>query len=228
MVEEPAPPLGRPHRAPTDGWLGTPELPGYRAGNIVAKLDDLPLVDPDHLYFDLLLLDADGELQDSHSGPCRALARGRSIDERSRFVRVVAELVRHVAGDIRGLSMIGKAVGVLSQRGIDNERLVLAAQLFDEACSADVVIASLQHVLELSLGADEAPRVVGEVVARLAGTAPAPADRDAEREIARINAAGLSAQVAYVVARVGKAHARRLLRDAIDFALVPTPELFGV
>ena len=44
--------------SPTDGWLGTRELPGYRAGRVVAKLDDLPAIDPDHLYFDLLLLDA--------------------------------------------------------------------------------------------------------------------------------------------------------------------------
>ena len=73
------------HRSPTDGWLGTRELPGYRAGNVVAKLDDLPQVDPDHLYFDLLLLDAGGQLQDNHSGPCHAVARRQSLDERSRF-----------------------------------------------------------------------------------------------------------------------------------------------
>ena len=52
---------------PTDGWVGTPELPGSGVGNVIAKLDDLPLVDPDHLYFDLLLLDADGHTQDNHS-----------------------------------------------------------------------------------------------------------------------------------------------------------------
>ena len=65
-----------PHRPSTDGWLGTHELPGYRAGNVVARLDDLPEVDPHHLYFDLLLLDAAGHTQDNHSGPCFALARG--------------------------------------------------------------------------------------------------------------------------------------------------------
>lgn len=48
-----------------DGWLGTPELPGFRAGQIVVKLADLPGVDAEHLYFDLLLLDADGRIDDS-------------------------------------------------------------------------------------------------------------------------------------------------------------------
>ena len=223
MNDELALQLARPHRSPTDGWLGTLELPGYRAGNVVARLDDLPQVDPDHLYFDLLLLDAEGQLQDSHSGPCRALARQRSVDERSRFVRVVAELVRHVPGDARGLTAIGRALDVLRLRGVEKDRLVLAAQLLDDVCTDAAVAASLVHVLELSLGADEAPHVLNDVVVQLTGrTAQGAA------EAARINAEGLAAQVAYVVQRVGKTHARRHLREAIDFALVPLPEMFGV
>ncbi|MEJ8852599.1 hypothetical protein, partial [Variovorax rhizosphaerae] len=77
----------------TDGWIGTPEFPGYRANNVVVRLDHEPQVDPEHLYFHLLLLDANGQLQDNHSGPCLALARHQSLPERIRFVRVVAELV---------------------------------------------------------------------------------------------------------------------------------------
>jgi hypothetical protein len=235
MDDGPAP-LSRPHRGPTDGWLGTPELPGYRAGNVVAKLDDLPQVDADHLYFDLLLLDADGALQDSLSGPCRALARARPNEERSRFVRVVAELVRHVPGDARGLSAIGQAIGLLRHVGIDKDRLMLAAQLIDDACSEAAVVASLVHMLELSLGADEAPRVLADVVADVAQRPAPPTNGSRARppaaatvdDPARVNAAGLPAQVAYIARRLGKAQLRRSLRDATDFALVPTPELLGV
>jgi len=85
MRKELASPIANPF--PLDGWLGTRELPGYRAGNVVAKLADLPQVDPDHLYFDLLLLDAKGQLRDNHSGPCHALPSGlpqdaHTLDER--------------------------------------------------------------------------------------------------------------------------------------------------
>ena len=85
-----------PHVPPdpllTDTWLGTPEYPGYRANNVVARLENHPQVDRDHLYFHLLLLDVNSQLQDNHSGPCLALARQQSLPERIRFVRVVAEL----------------------------------------------------------------------------------------------------------------------------------------
>ena len=40
--------------------------------------------------------------------------------------------------------------------------------------------------------------------------------------------AGLLAQVAWVVQRLGKSKARRYLRDKLDLALVPAPELLGV
>ena len=42
------------HAAPAeadDGWVGTRELPGYRAGPVVVKLADLPMVDAEHLYW---------------------------------------------------------------------------------------------------------------------------------------------------------------------------------
>lgn len=233
------PPLRRapPHRSPTDGWLGTRELPGYRAGNIVAKLDDLPEVDPDHLYFDLLLLDAGGHVEDNHSGPCYALARQRSLDDRSRFVRVVAELVRHAPGDARGLSAIGQALTLIRERGVEVDRLVLAAQLLDDVCSESAVVASLNHLLELSLGADEAPRAMCDVVVGLARTSGFDAlDADAQQapaadfdsRVSRINNSGLAAQVSYIVRTTGKARARHYLRKVTDFELVPKPEMFGV
>ena len=218
-----------PRRPPTDGWLGTRELPGYRAGNIVAKLDDLPGVDPDHLYFDLLLLDAVGQPQDIDCGACHALARQQPLDERSRFVRVVAELVRHAASHEDGLTAIGQALHYIRERGVDPDRLVTAAQLLDKACSEPAVTASLSHMLELSLGEEEARCAMCDVVAGLA-RAPRPqaTGSDLDSEVRAINESGLLAQVSFVVRTLGKTRARRYLRDAIYFEMVPKPDMFGV
>ena len=205
---------------PTDGWLGTRELPAYRAGNVVARLSDLPSVDAEHLYFNLLLLDADGQLQDLHSGPCPSVHRHRTIDDRSRYVRVVAELVRHAPSDDRGLSAIGQALSFVRERGIALDRLMLAAQLLDEASSEAALVANLVYLLTLSLGTDEARREIDAVVAQLASPA-LPADLP-------VGQAGLQAQLAWLVQRLGKAKARRFLRDRIDLALVPAPDLLGV
>jgi hypothetical protein len=225
------------HHPATDGWVGPRELPGYRAGNVVARLADLPEVYPDHLYFHLLLLDAGGQLQDDYSGPCYALERQQSLDERSRFVRVVAELVRHAPSEDRGLSAIGQALTLIRQRGVEMDRLVLAAQLLDDASSERSVVLSLIHLLDMSLGAEEAPRVMCDVVAGLAHRSSLSTPKsgaqhqtgaDVEATVKRINEGGLPAQVAYVVGEVGKAHARRYLREIIHFSLVPTPDMLGV
>jgi hypothetical protein len=210
-----------PPRLHSDGWLGTPELPGYRAGNVVVRLDNLPRVDPDHFYCDLLLLDASGCMQDNCSGPCGALTHERSPDERSRFVRVVAELVRHAVDDVQGLAAINQPLTILRERGVGSEGLILAAQLLDNVCGEEVVIASLVQQLELSLGADEAPLVLREIVDALG----ARADHD---HLDRINEGGLDMQVAYIVHTVGKANARRFLRGVMPFDLVPLPEMLGV
>ena len=228
-----------PHQSVTDGWLGTRELPGYRAGNVVARLADLPEVDPQHLYFDLLLLDAGGQTQDNHSGPCYALARQQSLDERSRFVRVVAELVRHAPSDARGLTAIGKALTFIRERGVELDRLIAAAQLLDEACSERAVTESLNHVLELSLGLDEARRTMCDVVTDLARTSgfglldetaasPPQTTPDFDSRVSGINESGLATQVSYVVRTVGKARARHYLREVTYFEMVPKPEMFGV
>lgn len=237
MRNNPALRLSEPRRSPTDGWLGTRELPGYRAGNIVARLGDLPELDPDHLYFDLLLLDAGGRVEDNDSGTCLALARKCSLDERSRFVRVVAELVRHAPGEARGLSAISQALMFIRERGVDADRLIVAAQLLDAACSESAVVASLDHLLGLSLGEEEAPRTMCDVVAELARKSgfaaldadgpPAPA-ADFDSRVSRINSSGLAVQVSYVVRTVGKTRARHYLRKVTDFELVPKPDMFGV
>jgi hypothetical protein len=231
-------PMAPRWRRPGDGWLGAREFPGYRAGNVVARLDDLPEVYPDHLYFHVVLLDPDGHFQDNHSGPCYALARGDSPDERSRFVRVVAELVRHAPSEDRGLTAIGQALTFIRERGVETERLRLAAQLLDGVCTESAVVASLVDLLELTLGPEEAQRSLCDIVADVArrsglgalagreGDGAFPADLD--QAVARINDRGLAAQVGFVAATVGKAHVRRYLRKAIDFELVPQPHMLGL
>lgn len=237
MRDDPALRMAPALRSRTDGWLGTRELPGYRAGNVAVKLDDLPGVAPDHFYFDVLLLDAGGRVEDIHSGPCAALTRQCSLDERSRFVRVVAELLRHAPDDARGLAAIGPTLDFIRERGVAIDRLVLAAQLLDAACSESVLVASLNDLLELSLGEPEAQREMCDVVAKLARNpafgslgAAGPPDRAVELDsgVGRINCSGLAAQVSYVVRTVGKARARRHLREGIPFDMVPTPEMLGV
>jgi len=239
MRNDPALRPNPPHRSPTDGWLGIRELPGYRAGNVVARLNDLPEVDREHLYFDLLLLDARGRTRDFHSGTCYALARQRTIDERSRFVRVVAELVRHAPDHDAGLTAIGQALDFLREQGIEFDRLVTAAQLLDNACSESAVIASLADMLELSLGEEEAGREMSDIVARLARTAglgaiepPAsranPTSTDVASRVREINERGLETQLKFVIRTVGKAHARHYLREATHFAMVPRPDMLGL
>lgn len=205
-----------------DGWLGTPDLPGYRAGQIVVKLADLPGVDAEHLYFDLLLLDADGRIEDSHSGPCPALHRRQPAETRARFVRVVAELLRHAADPLRGLAGLGGALTHLREHGVDGGQLAVAAQQLDVACTEGALVASLAHILALSLGEDEAQAALCEVLAGLArgGSRSDQAWPGNDDE--------LPLQVACVVRLVGKARARRYLREATDFELLPAAELLGV
>lgn len=240
MSASPAPSSGAipvvavPPEALRDGWIGTKELPGYRAGNVVVKLDELPGVDAEHLYFDLLLLDASGHTQDNHSGPCHALGRNPTLDDRSRFVRVVAELLRHALTDAPGLPTVGQVLTFIREQGVATAKLVAAAQLLDAVCSERGVTLSLQHVLTLCLGDDEARTVLSGVVARLARTSGFGAlastlpgsEEEFDRRLRDINDGGLVEQVAYVVRTVGKSRARRLLREATDFELVPDASLF--
>lgn len=239
MQSSPPPRLGSAARPPSDGWLGLRELPGYRAGRVVVRLEDLPAVDPKHLYFDALLLDPGGRTQDFHAGPCVALGRGQSVDERSRFVRIVAELVRHAPGQDGGLTAIGHALSYVRERGVETERLVTAAQLLDNVSSESAVVASLSDMLELSLGIDEAWREMSGVVSRLAGTpgfgaldarladAP-PANWGGADPVDWINGGGLTRQLSFIVRTLGKSQARRYLRQVTDFAMVPTPAMLGL
>lgn len=217
--EGPAALAGAPWRAAGssgvhDGWIGTREQPGYRAGAVIVKLTDLPGIDPVHLYFDLLLLGDDGRTEETHSGVCSSLRRDQPLELRSRFVRVVAELLRHAPDPSRGLRGLGPALAYLRENGVEGPQLALAAQQLDAACSEDALVASLCHVLTLSLGEDDACESLSRVLTRLAPGEPIEGE--------------LSDRVRLLVRRSGRAQARRRLRETIDFELLPSPELLGL
>lgn len=204
----------RPLPPSMDGWVGTRELPGYRAGAVIARLADLPAVDADHLYLDVLHLGEDGRIEETLSGTCLAMPRAQPLDARSRFVRVVAELLRHAADPRRGLAGVSAAIALLRDNGIEGAQLALAAQQLDAACSEDALAASLSHMLVLSLGEEEAADTLSSLLQRLL-----PSARAGDT---------LLEQVGLLVRCVGRAQARRRLREATDFELLPTPELLGL
>jgi hypothetical protein len=204
-----------------DGWVGTKELPGYRAGRIVVRLAHLPGFDAEHLYFDLLLLDRQGRAIDNHSGACHGLGVDPPLDERSRFVRVVAELLRHALADVPSLSGVGQALTFIREQGVATAQLVAAAQLLDSVSSERGVTHSLHDLLALSLGADEARAVLRDVVHGLAGAETSAPDGAGHGD-------DLIDHVACIVRRVGKARARRFRREATDFALVPHPDMYRI
>jgi hypothetical protein len=211
----PRPPAG-------DRWIGTREQPGYRAGSIVVKLADLPGVDARHLYCDLLLLDAKGRTDDTLSGPCFCIDREAPLDDRSAFVRVVAELLRHAADDERGIALLGPVLAHVRSHGIEPAKLAAAALMLDAVCSEQALIDSLTGVLGLSLGEEEAHAVLCGVVEHLARS------RGFDGDIHAVNEAGLPAQVAAVVRTVGRQRARRYLREVTLFELLPRAEMFGL
>jgi hypothetical protein len=208
--------------AAADGWIGTREQPGYRAGSIVVKLADLPGVDAKHLYCDLMLLDARGRTDETLSGPCRSIDRNKPLEDRSAFVRVVSELLRHAADDERGIALLGPVLAHIREHGIGPTKLAAAAALLDNACSEQALIDSLTGVLALSLGEEEAHAVLCGVVEHLARS------RGFEGDVHAVNEAGLPAQVAAVVRSLGRQQARRYLREVTDFELLPRPEMFGL
>jgi hypothetical protein len=128
-----------------DGWLGTEHLPAYRAGAVVVRLDELPDVDPDHLYVDVMLLDDDGAFSTITPGrvphwdglaarptACASSASSPSWSATSSL-------------DTRGLAPIGQALRLIRERGVEAAGLAIAAQLIDKFCDEDVVVASLMQ-----------------------------------------------------------------------------------
>jgi hypothetical protein len=212
----------RLHRPAFDGWIGIPEYPGYRAGALVAKLSHLPAVAAHHLYFDVLLLDAGGRTEDAHGGICVCLALDTPLEDRSRFVRVVAELLRHAADDSRRFHALARPLAVLREQGIARGPLLAAAQLLDNAASERAVARSLVDMLVLSLGEDEAQAVLDDVIERLTR------NRLIDDELGAIHAGDLQAQTAFLVHTLGKHRARRHLRAATLFDLLPSAEMLGL
>jgi len=107
--------------------------------------------------------------------------------------------------------------------------------LLDDACSERAVIDSLNHMLELSLGSDEARHSMCDVVAELARRsgfgeldAGTTLHADFDARVNGINDGGLGAQVKFIVRTVGKMRARHYLRGVTDFEMVPKPEMFDV
>ena len=217
--------------------MGSRELPAFRAGNIIVSLCDLPQVDQEHLYLDVLLLDGAGVTQDNQSGTCFAISRRDSWDERSRFVSVVAQMLRHASIDERGLPSVGPALRIVRETGIRLESLALAIQLLDEACSAQGVTRSLADILGHALGRAQAHRVMSAVVAKLAlvsnqqdsqphakGASQRQCEALAQVEV--INGGDLPSQLAFVIETVGKSRARSFLRKMTTLKLVPEPVRF--
>ncbi len=204
----------------SDGWLGTPAFPGYRAGRIVGRLAHLPHLAPGQLYLDVLLLDAAGRTSEAVSGACACLSADASEDERSRFVCVSAELLRHAGNEAGRFSAIAAAVAMLREQGVDRAVLMSAARLLDLACSDATLVHSLADMLERSLGEDEARDSVADVLARLLRThviaAPMTLPDDAE----------LPELLHLLIQGVGKHRARHLLRMGTDFDLVPSLEMY--
>lgn len=197
-----------------EGWVGTCELPGYRAGVVIVRLADLPGVDAEHLYLDVLRLGANGRIEETVSGACPAMARSQPLEARSRFVRVVAELLRHAVDAQRSLVGLGAAITLLREGGVEGPQLALAAQHLDASCSEEAVATGLAHLLVLSLGEEDAAASLDDLLARLLPHACAGDE--------------LTDRVGLLVRCVGRAQARRRLREATDFELLPTPELLGL
>ncbi len=138
---------------------------------------------------------------------------------------LVAELVRHAPDTSTGLASFAPAMSLICEYGVAVPILSIAAQLLDTACSERAVTLSLHHMLVLSLGDDDAETTVNRLVAKIdpaslpAAERPLHVDRFGDPVLERL---------ACIVRGVGKDRARRFLRNAIDFPMVPTPGMFGV
>ena len=210
-----------PHRsAALDGWMGTPQFPGYRAGSVIVRLSYLPQVAQQQLYLDVLLLDRNGRTCEALSGACSSLGIAASPDARSRFVCLIAELLRHAGDDERRFGAIAPAVAQLRELGVERAPLMAAAKVLDVACSEACVIDSLADMLEHSLGEDDAQRTAAEILDRLVRTRVIHAGGPADGSLA------LKEQLAALVRGLGKHRIRHVLRMSTMFDLVPQVEMY--
>ncbi len=216
-----APWLGRRRPADSsDGWTGTPEFPGYRAGRIVTRLSHLPAVAPDQLYLDVLLLDHRGHTLDVQGGSCASLGLQSSAEARARFVCVIAELMRHASDDVSQFGAMAAALALLRELGVDRGPLMAAAKLIDQASTEQAVVDSLAELLVMHLGEDEAQRSLADHLVRLAR------NRVIHPELRLAASATLQQQLALLVRALGKHRARHVLRMAEHLDLVPDVDMY--
>lgn len=230
----PAPPLpgglaqpGRGTAAREDGWLGLPDLPGYRAGRVTVKLCRAPHV-AGALYLDVLLLDAHGEVEDSQSGVCSALAPEADEEALAAYVRVLAELLRPAWVEPTGLSASAAAIAFLRERPPGEETLRTAVCMLDRAWHEATVAHGLAGMLMRWLGPEDALETACAFVARLART-PTP-QQDAPFAVQREHRLHgvLEALLLFVVRALGKGRARHELAAFTGAPLLPTAQILLV
>lgn len=207
----------RAHGDELDGWLGTPAFPGYRAGRIVVRLTQLPHQAAGELTLDVLLLDDAGRTSEATSGACTCL--GANPDDRSRFVCIGAELLRHAGNEPGRFGAITAAVAMLREQGVGRAVLMSAARQLDLACSEATLVHSLADMLERCLGEEDARDTVADVLARLLRTHVIAAP------LTIPPCADLSELLHLLVQGLGKHRARHVLRMATFFDLVPSLEM---
>jgi hypothetical protein len=213
--------LGRRRPAnSTDGWTGTPEFPGYRAGRIVTRLTKLAAVSPTQLYLDVLLLDPRGHTLDVQGGSCASLDLRSSAEARARFVCVAAELLRHTGEDVFEFGAVAPALALLRELGVDRGPLMAAAKLLDQASTEKAVVDSLSDLLVLQLGEIEAQRSLADCLQRLARNRVIPPD------LRLAASATLQQQLTLLVRSLGKHRARHVLRMAEHLDLVPDADMY--
>lgn len=203
-----------------DGWLGTPAFPGYRAGRSVVRLSHQPRTAPNHLYSEWHLLDALGKTSDALQGACICLPLTSSVEARSRFVCVSAELLRHAAADDFQFGGVAQVVAQLRELGVERAPLMAAARLLDVASSEESVIESLADMLVHSFGEDEARSTLDTIVARLVRSRHVGADLHAPAS------SNLREQLMLLVHGLGKHRVRHVLRMGSDFDLLPQIEMY--
>ena len=203
-----------------DGWLGTPDFPGYRAGRIVVRLSAPTLLAPGLLQGEALLLDAQGKTCDALRGACACLPLSAAIEARSSFVCISAELLYHAADDVSRFGTIAQVVAQLRDQGVGRAPLMAAARLLDVVGSEDAVIESLADMLVRSFGEDEARPALDDIVARLIRT------RHVNPELRAPMAASLGEQLMLLVGGLGKHRVRHVLRMGSDFDLLPQIEMY--
>ena len=172
------------------------------------------------LVCDTLLLDADDRACDALHGSCASLPLDARPEQRSTFVCLGAELLRHAFPVAMRIGAIEPVVSQLRDQGVGRAPLMAAARLLDMASSEEAVVDSLSDMLVRSLGAEEARPALDHFVARLIRSRlVSPALRAAPE-------ASLPEQLLLLVNGLGKYRARHVLRIGSDFDLVPRIEMY--